>query len=143
MKYQYMVVSRWRNRESVEDLVSKLRAKGKSVYSFIEGDGTQYELKNSEQNHTPEDFMKIFESIPNWQNDPSVRQIFDIDMNALRNSETVILLLPGGKSAHIEAGAAYGLGKKLIVIGEQKETESLYLIFNEFYNTVDEFINSI
>jgi len=48
-----------------------------------------------------------------------------------------------GKSAHIEAGAAFGMGKKCILIGEQKEAESNYLIFDESYSIADEFINNI
>ena len=143
MKYEFTIVSRWRNREKVEELTDKIRAKNRTVYSFIEGDGSNHQLKDSEHSHTPDEFMKKYESIPDWQNDPAVREIFDIDMNALKDAKTVILLLPAGKSAHIEAGVAYGLGKKLILIGEQKETESLYLIFDEVYNTIDEFINSI
>lgn len=143
MKYQYSIISKWRNRSSVEDLVNKLREKGKSVYSFLEGDGSYYKLKDDEQKHEPEEFMKKYESIPSWQNDPAVREIFNIDMKALKNADTVILLLPAGKSSHIEAGVAYGLGKKLILIGEQKETESLYLIFNEFYETIDDFIDTV
>jgi|GEM_PF-3631094 len=35
------------------------------------------------------------------------------------------------------------LVKTCILIGEQKEAESLYLIFDEFYKTVDEFIESL
>jgi hypothetical protein len=143
MKYQYTIISRWRNREGVEELTNKIRQKGKTVYSFIEGDGSEHELKDSEQKYHPEEFMKKYESIPDWKNDPAVREIFEIDLEAMKNAETVILLLPAGKSAHIEAGIAYGTGKKLILIGEQKETESLYLIFNEFYNSIDEFIKSI
>jgi len=53
------------------------------------------------------------------------------------------MLLPAGKSAHIEAGIAYGMGKKCILIGEQKEAESLYLIFDKYYSTIDAFIESI
>lgn len=143
MKYQYTIVSRWRNREKVEELTSKLREKGKTVYSFIEGDGSNHALKDSEQKYTPEEFMQKYESIPNWKNDPQVHEIFKIDMNALKNSENVILLLPAGKSAHIEAGIAYGLGKNLILIGEQKETESLYLIFSHFFDSIDDFIKSL
>ena len=143
MKYQYTIISRWRNREKVEELTNKLRKKGKTVYSFIEGDGSNHALKDSEQKYAPEQFMQKFESIPNWKNDSGVREIFEIDMKALKESESVILLLPAGKSSHIEAGVAYGLGKNLIVIGEQKETESLYLIFNHFFNTIDDFINSL
>jgi hypothetical protein len=142
MKYQYFIASRYRNKEIVLELTNKLRGKGKSVYCFIEGDGSDYPLKDVEQRHEPEAFMKQFESIPNWQNDPAVKEIFDVDMNALKDSETLILLLPAGKSAHVEAGAAYGMGKHCIVVGEQQETESLYMIFNEFYNSIDEFIGS-
>jgi nucleoside 2-deoxyribosyltransferase len=143
MLYQYTIISRWRNREKVEELTRKIREKGKSVYSFIEGDGSKHELKDSEQKYQPEEFMQKYESIPDWRNDPQIREIFEIDMKALRNAETVILLLPAGKSAHIEAGVGYGLGKHMIVIGEQKETESLYLIFNEFYDSIDDFIKSL
>lgn len=143
MKYQYCIISRWRNRQKVEELTRKIRGKNKTVYSFIEGDGADYELKDLEQKYEPEEFMKKYESIPNWKNDSRVGEIFKIDMDALKQSENVILLLPAGKSAHIEAGVAYGLGKNCIVIGEQKETESLYLIFNEFYSTTDDFIQSL
>ncbi len=143
MKYQYTIISRWRNKDVVMELTEKIRQKGKTVYSFIEGDGSNHALKDHEQKYQPEEFMQKFESILDWKNDPGVKEIFNIDMQALKDSETVILLLPAGKSSHIEAGVAYGLGKNLIVIGEQKETESLYLIFNEFYNTIDDFINSL
>lgn len=141
MKYQYFIASRWRNKEQVLELTKKLRNKGRSVYCFVEGDGTEYKLKDTEEKLEPEEFMKKFESIPNWRNEKVVKEIFDVDMSALRDSEALILLLPAGKSAHIEAGVAYGLGKHLILIGEQKETESLYLIFDEIYNSIDDFIS--
>ena len=64
-------------------------------------------------------------------------------MNALRGSEALVLLLPAGKSAHMEAGVAYGLGKRMILIGEQKEAESLYLIFDEYHPTIEAFIQSL
>lgn len=53
------------------------------------------------------------------------------------------MLLPVGKSCHIEAGVAYGLGKKCIMIGKPKEAESLYLIFKEVYNSVEDFLKTI
>lgn len=143
MKYQYFIASRWRNRDVVTELVRKLREQGKSVYSFFEGDGKKYRLKDTEQKYEPEELMKQFESIPNWRENSDVREIFEADMNALKDSEILILLLPAGKSAHLEAGAAYGMGKKCILVGEQKETESLYLLFTEIYATIDEFIANL
>ena len=59
-----------------------------------------------------------------------------------KNSDVFVMLLPVGKSCHIEAGVAYGLGKKCILIGEQKEAESLYLIFNEIHSTVEDFFRN-
>lgn len=134
MNYQYFIASRFRNKQAILDLTQKLRQKGKTVYCFVE------EYDNSE---TPEEYMEKFENIPNWREDASVKAMFEKDMQALKDSESLVLLLPAGKSAHVEAGAAYGMGKRCILIGEQKEAESLYLIFDEVYNSVDEFIGSL
>ena len=142
MTYQYFVASRWRNKDTVTELVDKLRAKGKTVYSFFEAEA-EYELKAREHNMSPEEFMEHFENIPDWQNSPMIKEIFDIDMDALKASENVILLLPAGKSAHIEIGAAYGMNKRCILIGEQKETESLYMIFDEFHDSIDAFVENV
>jgi hypothetical protein len=138
MKYQYFISSRWRNRDQVLSLASSLRKKGKSVYCFIE------EKHNPGTIHDdPEQVMTKFEARKNWRKDPFVKRIFKRDLTGIEASRCVIVLLPGGKSTHIEAGIAYGFGKKLILIGEQKETESLYFIFNEVYNTSDEFLKSV
>src|SRR3989344_8419706 len=131
MKYQYFIASRWRNRDQVLELAKKLRKKGKSVYCFLEAPHAVHRLKND-----PEEDMKNFET-RDWQNDQYVKEVFKNDMEAEKESETLIMFLPAGKSAHIEAGAAYGMGKKCILIGEQKEAESNYLIFNELYPTAD------
>ena len=50
-----------------------------------------------------------------------------------------MLVLPAGKSGHIEAGIAYGLGKKCYAIGEYDATDSLYNIFEEIFKDKDEF----
>src|SRR3989338_8262730 len=129
MKYQYFIASKYRNKDEVLDLARKLRQKGKTVYCFIESEASIKNLGDLDAN--AEDAIKKFESIPNWSTSHAVREVFEMDMEALKNSETVILLLPAGKSSHLEAGVAYGLGKNLILIGEQKEAESLYLIFSQ------------
>ena len=138
MRYDYFIACRWRNRDNVLDLADKLRVKGKSVYTCFDG-----EQSLADKEKDPEEAMQEFEATQNWESDENIRKIFDTDMNALRNSQNLILLLPAGKSAHIEAGAAYGMGKHCILIGEQKEAESNYLIFNELYPTADKFINNI
>lgn len=137
MKYEYFVASRWRNRDNVLELVKKLRNKGKTVYSFFESSNVLRHINND-----PEDYMRDFEKL-DWEKDQYVKEIFINDMEAEKESHNFIMLLPAGKSAHIEAGVAYGLGRKCILIGEQKEAESLYRIFSECYPTIDDFITSL
>ena len=141
MHFDYFVASRYRNKPEVLRLVHGLQEKGKKVYSFIESDASQKHVGTVEDD--AEEQMKLYEARENWREDPAIKEIFESDMQALRNSDVLILLLPAGKSAHMEAGAAYGMGKKCILIGEQKETESLYLIFSEFYQSIDFFLSSI
>lgn len=134
MHYNFFIASRFRNKQAVLDLTEKLRKKGKTVYCFVE----EYD-----DSQTPEEYMQHFESIPNWREAESVKAMFEKDMQALRDSDALILLLPAGKSAHVEVGAAYGMGKTCIVIGEQKEAESLYLIFKEAYQSIDDFVATL
>lgn len=50
------------------------------------------------------------------------------------------MVLPAGKSAHIEAGVAYGLGKKCYAIGQYDVTDSLYLIFDKIFANEEELV---
>lgn len=135
--YDFFVSGRWRNRDNVLDLARKIREKEYSVYCFLEAEHAVNRINND-----PHEDMRNFEK-RDWRNDPYVKQVFENDMDGERNSDTFVMLLPVGKSCHIEAGVAYGLGKKCILIGEQKEAESLYLIFDKNYPTVEEFLKTI
>lgn len=133
--FDYYVASRWRNKDIVLELVAKLRAKGKKVYSFFENKHSLMEITKD-----PEETMAKYESTKDWWDNPSHKQIFLDDMQGIQHSDALILLLPAGKSSHIEAGVAYGFGKHMILIGEQKEAESLYHIFHEHYSSIEGYI---
>ncbi len=137
----YFVAGRYRNKEMILDLVRRIRAAGKTAYCFVESAASIKNVGSIEGDG--EAAISQFEQLPDWRNHPSVREIFETDMAAERAAEKFILVLPAGKSSHIEAGVAYGLGKTCIVIGEQKEAESLYLIFHEHYATAEEFLASL
>ncbi len=136
--FDYSIVSRFRNKEQVELLVDKIKARGKTCYNFCAKPADP-----SNPDAHPEDQMRAWESTPDFVNHPYFREIFETDLSGLKEAQAVILLLPAGTSAHIEIGIAYGLGKKCILIGEPEKPESLYLIFDERYQTIDEFIASI
>lgn len=60
--------------------------------------------------------------------------MFYQDLDGETNSKNLLLVLPEGKAAHIEAGIAYGLGKKCYAIGEYDATDTLYNIFEEIFS---------
>ncbi len=141
MTYDYFIAARYRNKTEAIRLAELIRHAGHTAYCFAESAASVAHVGTVDSDS--EQSMQQFEAIPDWQTDAGVREIFETDMQALRAAEQFILLLPAGKSAHIEAGVAYGLGKQLILIGEQVETESLYLIFAESYPTIEKFITSL
>lgn len=134
----YTLISKFRNKEQCELLIEKLSQKGKTCYNFC----TLPADPNNADAH-PEDQMKAFESVKDFYNDAYFKKVFEEDLEGLKNAEKVILLLPAGTSAHMEAGIAFGFGKPLILIGEPEKPETLYLVFNERYKNIDEFLATI
>jgi hypothetical protein len=134
----YTIISKFRNKVNCELLVKKLEEKGKTCFNFCEKPA---DLNNPEAD--PNEQMKKFEKTKDFYNDEYFQHLFKEDLIGLKNAETVIMLLPGGNSVHIEAGIAYGLGKKLILIGKPEKPDTLYLIFEERYRTIEEFLATI
>ncbi|MFA6422156.1 MAG: hypothetical protein WCV92_02055 [Candidatus Buchananbacteria bacterium] len=134
----YTIISKFRNKDQCDYLISELRNKGKTCYNFCD---IPADPKNPHLN--PERQMEAFENVKDFYNDSFFKFVFDTDLNGLKNAEKIIMLLPAGNSVHIEAGIAYGLGKHLILIGEAEKPDSLYLIFEERYRTIEDFLQSL
>ena len=130
MKYDFFVAGRWRNREEVKQVLGMIRGSGHTAYCFIEN---LYEGEKVEFNMDGdiESSMQRLESLP--QDDPFVKKVFEIDMDAERESAAFLLVLPAGISGHVEAGAAYGMGKPCYAVGSIEKTETLYGIFEEIF----------
>ena len=134
----YTILSKFRNKEQVENLIKELKKRGKTCFNFCEKPADP----ENPQAH-PEEQMKKLESTKNFFENKYFKHLFEEDLDGLKNAQKVIVLLPAGNSVHIEAGIAFGLGKKLILIGEPEKPDSLYLIFKERYKTVEDFLGSI
>lgn len=133
-----MVIGRFRNSDNVRSLIAAIRSKGKTCYDFT--------AKPADPNNPDAPFeeqMKVLESHPDFLNDPVHRSHYQRDLAGLRNANAIVLLLPAGTSAHIEAGIAFGLGKKLVLIGKPDKPETLYFIFDEYFKTVDDFLGTL
>lgn len=135
---KYFIASRWRNRAILDPLVAQIRSKGHRVFYFVEKPVTKHA-----QDLDPDVYMKQYEVIKKWREDAYCKEVFEQDLQGLKENDILLLVLPAGKSAHMEAGIAYGLGKKCVLVGPIEETESLYLAFHEWYPSIEEFLQSL
>ncbi|NTW22833.1 hypothetical protein HGA34_04835 [Candidatus Falkowbacteria bacterium] len=134
----YIVISKFRNKQQTDLLVAELAKRGKTCYNHCDIPADP----DNPHDH-PEKQMEKFESVSDFFNDKHYRYVFEEDLRGLRGAGKVIALFPAGNSVHVEAGIAYGLGKPLILIGELEKPETLYLIFQERYKTIEDFLETI
>ena len=116
------IASSWKNAEHVRSLSAILRNNDHEVFDFTDmnnrPDGldkfvfgakewAEYSGKNPEQIDW-KDFLT-------WE--PTIRA-FESDKAGIDWADAVILLLPSGRSSHLEAGYAVGCGKPLFIFGD-------------------------
>ena len=64
---------------------------------------------------------------------------FTADMRGLKWCDTCLLVLPCGRSAHLEAGWAAGAGKRLLIyLPEPIEPDLMYLLADTICLSMDE-----
>ncbi|HEY4160497.1 MAG TPA: hypothetical protein VGM08_00365 [Candidatus Saccharimonadales bacterium] len=132
-KYDFFIAGRWRNKDNIKPVLDAVRGSGKTAYCFIENSYENEKLSfdiNGRQEEI-EASMQASEVMP--QDDPMIRKIFENDITGERNADNFLLVLPAGIAGHIEAGAAYGMGKKCYAVGVPEKTETLYCIFDKIF----------
>lgn len=134
--YKFFIAGRTRNKENILKICNIFEELNISHYCFLKNESSN---KEAGLDINDEHLADTFESLD--LESPSVRTIFEHDLNGEKNSDNLLLVLPAGKSAHIEAGIAYGLGKKCYAIGEYDVTDSLYLIFDKIFKDENELKN--
>lgn len=131
------VASSWRNQ--VQDIiVAVLRMNGHEVYDF----------KNPAPGNSGFAWTKLDGSPtndPRWKDwksgefrshlkNPIAADGFKLDMDALRWCDACVLVLPCGRSAHLELGWATGAGKKTMALMMDEigphEPELMYLMLD-------------
>jgi hypothetical protein len=104
------VASSWRN-EIQPCVVAALREDGHQVYDFKDSDGFRWTEVDPDWQNWPADISKYLEGLKN----PCAERGFKRDMEALRNCEACVYVMPCGVSASWEAGWAAGAGKVVYV----------------------------
>lgn len=135
------VASSWRNIRQPE-VVKALRAEGFDVYDFKnprEGDNGFHwsEIDQDWKNWTPAQFRDALK-------DPIAKRGFESDKKALDACDACVLVLPCGRSSHLELGHAAGeLKATYVLIEEPSEPELMYSMVNRICLSLDELVEAI
>jgi hypothetical protein len=127
MARRIYLASSWRNSYQPE-VVKALREWGHEVYDFrnpTEGDhGFSWrEIGDGFEHWTAWEFREALKT-------PIAARGFSYDKDGCEWADTGVLLLPCGRSAHLEAGYLIGQGKPTLVLAleERTEPELMYLL---------------
>jgi hypothetical protein len=93
-----------------------LRKEGHQVDAFCDPRSGRYVFHWSEFVKTPEE-LEQYDAV-SFIADPRVQRAFEEDKGWLDWAEGVVLIVPSGRSAHLEAGYAKGKGMYLWIYGE-------------------------
>lgn len=134
------VASSWRCRWQPE-VVEKLRAVGHEVYDFKNppnGTGFGWSQTDEGRAETIGSYLRAIQSL-------RAAEGFASDMHALNEAEATVLVLPCGRSAHLELGYAVGRGQKTIVLlhPDKFEPELMYLMCDHICEDIDEVIRCL
>lgn len=136
------VASSWRNQEQ-PGVVSALRNAGHEVYDF-----------RNPPNGVPG--FAWSEIDPNWQSwsAPEYRRLltthpvaargYVTDMRGMEWADVCVLVLPCGRSAHLEAGWFAGRGKRCIILTRDgEEPELMALMATDICISIDEVLSAL
>ena len=122
------VANSWRNEVRQQDAVHALRDAGHEVYDFRNPEPGDHGFSwrscaTPEQLKDPDKFRR--EVLTH----PIAQAGFAKDMRALADADATVLVLPCGRSAHLELGWATGAKQKTIVLLDNpiSEPELMYL----------------
>lgn len=106
------IASSWKNAENVRAAAELLRLRGAEVDDFTDASRGRYVFSYIDLPDYDKingiDFLKLEQA----------QKAFAEDKKMIDWADAVLLILPCGRSAHMEAGYAVGRGKKLVIMGK-------------------------
>jgi len=110
------IASSWRNQGAVLDLASDLENAGFEVDAFCRASDKRYSFHWSEFVEDEADLLQ-YDAL-SFLSDPRVQRAFAEDKSWLDWADAIVMLMPCGRSSHLEAGYAKGRGKLLYIYGD-------------------------
>ncbi len=135
------VASSWRNKHYPE-VVKQLKSHGFDVYDFRnppDGKGGFFwkDIDPKWEDWSTKDYIGQL-------NHPWAEYGFKRDIDAMKEADVCVLVLPCGRSAHSEAGWMAGAGKRVIAyIPEKQEPELMYKMFDYVTDNLEQLIEMV
>jgi hypothetical protein len=132
------VASSWRNAYQPM-VVERLRDAGYVVYDFRHpapgNEGFHWaEIDSAWDTWTPEQYIAALQH-------PFAQRGFAHDRRALQMADVTVLVLPCGRSAHLELGYAAGQGQRTAVLMlEPNEAELMYLLCETICTNIEDLL---
>lgn len=142
MSRRIYVASSWRNTAQPE-VVTQLREGGHEVYDFRHPrhgeDGFSWSSCDPEwRGWSAEAYRRILTT------SPIAAHGFVNDLRGMQWADTCLLLLPCGRSAHLEAGWFCGQGKRCVILTRDgEEPELMALLATDICISVDEVLEAL
>lgn len=135
------VASSWRN-DFQQEVVTTLREAGHEVYDFKNpphglGGFHWSEMDKNWQQWTPYQYREKL------LNSPIAAFGFNTDFRAMRWADTCVLVMPCGRSAHLELGWMSGAGKRTLILLDDGEPELMNLLADEICVDIDELVQAL
>jgi hypothetical protein len=138
MKRRIYVASSWRC-EFQPEVVEKLREQGHEVYDFRNPDGgtgfAWSEIDPDWEGWSPVAYRTLLDH-------PRAVDGYASDFNAMDWADTFVLVLPCGRSAHLELGWATGQGKETAILLTKQgfEPELMYRMVDKLAVNLEELL---
>lgn len=134
------VASSWRNNQQ-PSVVERLRLEGHEVYDFKNpfpgNNGFSWsEIDPKWKDWTPANYREQLDH-------PIAVAGFKSDWDAMVRADAGVLVMPCGRSAHIEAGYFVGAGKPLIILLTDSDPELMYKMATHLCLSLDEVVSAL
>jgi hypothetical protein len=131
------VASSWRNETRQQAVVQALREAGHDTYDF-RAPGASFAWKEAATSEQLRDPRRFRDEVLTH---PLARAGFEADMGSLRSAEATVLVLPCGRSAHLELGWGARNAKSIVLLDDPvSEPELMYLACDAICVTVAEVV---
>jgi nucleoside 2-deoxyribosyltransferase len=130
------VAGSMKEREKIRIVSAKLRAAGYDVFNYWIMPGEETDVKWQEFEQAQGKTYREALVSPHAQN------VFEFDKSWLDAAEAIVLVLPAGKSGHLELGYMLGKGKNgyILLDGEPERWDVMYLFATDILYTIEELL---